>query len=158
MAESEAGAAVYGTVIVGARRTVAHPPALVFALLSDLDRHWPLLGGDLVEGGMLGGNEDSAELILRGPLPGFERCVRTRVTHSTPDTAFGGVAVAGSTEATIDWRLAPASGGATEVALDVGITPGGLRDRLLVATARVWLERRCRRVLIRLADELGAGR
>lgn len=155
---SELDSAVYGTVFVGARRTVAHPPALVFALLSDLNRHWPLLGGDLVEGGTLSDNEDSAELILRGPLPGLERCVRTRVTYSTPDTAFGGVAIAGSTEATIDWRLAPAAGGATEVAFDVGIAPGGLRDRLLVAAARVWLERRCRRVLVRLSDELGAER
>ncbi|MGH2960516.1 MAG: SRPBCC family protein, partial [Solirubrobacterales bacterium] len=113
------------------------------------------LGADLVDAGIVdGSDEGSAELLLRGPFPGLERRVVTRITYALPDVAFGGEAVAGSTLAAIDWRLAPAAGNSTEVSFDVGIDPGGLRDKLLVSAARPWLQRRCGQVLARLEREL----
>jgi hypothetical protein len=143
------------SVVIGARRTLPHAPAIVYGLLSDLRQHWPLLGADLVDAGIVDGTEEeSAELLLRGPFPGLERSVVTRITYARPDSAFGGEAVAGQTRAAIDWRLAPSTGGATEVSFDVGIDPGGVRDRLLVAAARPWLQRRCGQVLKRLEHEL----
>jgi hypothetical protein len=143
--------------VIGAKRTIARPASEVFALLSDLRRHWPLLGADLVDAGIVDGtDEDSAELILRGPIPGIERRVITRVTYSSPDTEFGGEAEAGSTRAAIDWQLSDAGDGATLVAFNVGIEPGGVRDRFLVAAAKPWLQRRCGQVLRRLERELDA--
>jgi hypothetical protein len=143
------------SVVIGAQRTIPHVPSEVYGLLSDLRQHWPLLGGDLVDAGIVDGSEDaSAELLLRGPFPGLERRVITRITYAVPDTAFGGEAIAGSTRAAIDWRLALAGGKSTEVSFDVGIDPGGMRDRLLVAAARPWLQRRCGQVLTRLEREL----
>jgi carbon monoxide dehydrogenase subunit G len=142
-------------VVIGAQRTIAFPPATVYALLSDLRQHWPLLGADLVDADIVDGSDDeSADLLLRGPFPGIERRVTTRITYAVPDTSFGGEAIAGHTRAAIDWRLTPADGDATVVSFDVGINPGGLRDRLLVAAARPWLQRRCGQVLKRLEREL----
>jgi hypothetical protein len=144
-------------VIIGARRTIARSRSEVYGLLSDLRRHWPLLGGDLIEAGIVDGSEQgSAELLLRGPFPGIERRVITRVTYAVPERAFGGEASAGRTTAAIDWRLEALAEDATEVGFNVGIDPGGRRDRLLVAAARPWLQRRCGQVLTRLERELAA--
>lgn len=150
-------AAGTGTVVVGARRVVAAPATEVYALLSDLRRHWPLLGGDLVEGGLSDGDGRAAQLLLRGPLPWIRRRVDTHVTHAQPDTAFGGTATAGSTHARIDWRLSAGHVDGTEVSFSVGIVPGGHRDRLMLLLARPWLVRRCARVLGRLEDALAGG-
>ena len=145
-------------VTVGADRVVAHPAAEVWALLSDLRRHWPLLGADLVEAGIVDGSEEeSAELLLRGPFPGIERRVVTRVTYADPARSFGGIAVAGRTRASIDWELHQADDAATRVSFSATIEPGGRRDRFLVAAARPWLARRCREVLRRLDAELAGG-
>jgi hypothetical protein len=145
------------SVVIGAKRTVPFTPSVVYALLSDLRQHWPLLGADLVDAGIVDGSDEaSAELLLRGPFPGLERTVVTRITYAVPDTSFGGEAIADSTHAAIDWRLAPAGSGATEVSFDVGIEPGGVRDRLLLSAARPWLHRRCGQVLARLERELQA--
>lgn len=142
-------------MVVGAERVVAAGVADVFALLSDLSRHWPLLGGDLVEARIVDHTgEESAELLLKGPLPGVNRRVVTRVTHVTPDRAFGGDALAAPSSARIDWRLDPADGDATQVIFTVDIRPVGARDRLLLAAARGWLGRRCESVLDRLEREL----
>jgi carbon monoxide dehydrogenase subunit G len=142
-------------VVIGASRSIAHPPAEVFALLSDLRRHWPLLGADLVDAGIVDGtDDDSAELILRGPIPGLERHIITRVTYSHPDTSFGGDATAGATHAVIDWQLSPEGDGSTLVEFNVGVDPGGVRDRVLVAASKPWLQRRCGQVLKRLEREL----
>ena len=142
-------------IVIGARRTIRFPQADVYALLSDLRQHWPLLGADLVDAGIVdGSDEGSADLLLRGPFPGLERRVVTRITYAVPDSAFGGEATAGSTRAAIDWRLDPVGARETEVSFDVGIDPGGLRDRLLVTAARPWLQRRCGQVLARLEREL----
>lgn len=138
-------------VSVGAQRRVPHSPSAVYALLSDLSRHWPLLGRDLVDAEI---RERSAELILRGPVPGVRRHVATQVTYAEPDSAFGGEAVAGATRASIGWRLRAEAETETLVAIDVGIDPGGRSDRLLLAAARPWLIRRCGRVLARLEREL----
>lgn len=144
-------------IVIGARRTIARPTDEVYELLADLERHWPLLGGDLVEGGLVeGSGEESAELILRGPVPGLQRRVVTSVTYAVPNSAFGGLAVAGRTRAAIDWRLEPAGDDSTEVSFSVGIDPGSISDRLLVAGARPWLQRRCGQVLARLERELEA--
>lgn len=143
------------SVVIGARRTIPFPQADVYELLSDLRQHWPLLGADLVDAGIVdGSDEGSAELLLRGPFPGLERRVVTRITYAVPDSAFGGEATAGSTRAAIDWRLVSAGGRSTEVSFDVGIDPGGLGDKLLVTAARPWLHRRCGQVLARLEREL----
>jgi hypothetical protein len=153
-AESASRAEAF-SVVVGAHRTLPYSPAVVYGLLSDLRQHWPLLGADLVDAGIVDGSEEgSAELLLRGPFPGIERSVVTRITYAVPDSAFGGEAIAGSTRAAIDWRLEPAGPESTEVSFDVGIDPGGVRDRLLVAAARPWLQRRCGQVLRRLEREL----
>jgi hypothetical protein len=145
------------SVVIGARRMIPHTPSIVYGVLSDLRQHWPLLGADLVDAGIVDGSDDeSAELLLRGPFPGLERTVITRITYAVPDAAFGGEAIAGSTRAAIDWRLTPEKSEATEVSFDVGIDPGGVRDRLLVVAARPWLQRRCGQVLARLERELAA--
>ncbi|MBI2692458.1 MAG: SRPBCC family protein [Solirubrobacterales bacterium] len=156
MEASESAAQANGfSIVVGARRTIRFPQADVYALLSDLRLHWPLLGADLVDAGIVdGSDEGSADLLLRGPFPGLERRVVTRITYAVADSAFGGEAMAGSTRAEIDWRLAPCGERATEVSFDVRIDPGGLRDRLLVTAARPWLHLRCGQVLARLEREL----
>lgn len=156
MEASEPAARADGfSVVIGARRTVPYPQSDVYALLSDLRQHWPLLGADLVDAGIVhGSGEGSADLLLRGPFPGLERRVVTRITYAVPDSAFGGEAMAGSTRAAIDWRLEPSGNDATEVAFDVGIDPGGLRDKVLVTAARPWLHHRCGQVLARLEREL----
>lgn len=142
-------------IVIGARRTIHFPQADVYSLLSDLRQHWPLLGGDLVDAGIVdGSDEGSADLLLRGPFPGLERRVVTRITYAVPESAFGGEATAGSTRAAIDWKLEPSGKRATEVSFDVGIDPGGISDRLLVTAARPWLHRRCGQVLKRLEREL----
>jgi hypothetical protein len=152
--DSAANAAGF-SVVIGARRTIAQRPSDVYNLLSDLRQHWPLLGADLVEAGIVDGSQEgSAELLLRGPFPGLERSVITRITYAVPDSAFGGEAIAGSTRAAIDWRLRPSEDDSTEVSFDVGIDPGGIGDKLLVAAARPWLQRRCGQVLARLEREL----
>ncbi|MFT4049001.1 MAG: SRPBCC family protein [Solirubrobacterales bacterium] len=161
MIAAEAPARREHEVSIGARRSVPFEVRAVYELLSDLTKHWPLLGGDLVEAGLVDPSEaDSAELILRGPFPGVTRRVVTRVTYAVPESAFGGEAVAGSTLASIDWRLAAEGAGVTVVSFDVGIDPGGMRDRLLLGAARPWLSRRCQQVLERLERELSveAGR
>lgn len=130
----------------------------VYALLADLTRHWPLLGGDLIEAGIVEGERSgAADLVLRGPLPGIRRRVRTRVTYANADTGFGGEAIAGDTRAAIDWQLAARGASITDVSFAVAIEPGGLRDRLLIAGARGWLARRCELVLERLENELSPG-
>lgn len=152
-------AVVTPDVSVGALRVVPFVPSVVYALLSDLTQHWPLLGGDLVEAGIVPETgAESAELILRGPLPGLTRRVVTQITYAEPESAFGGEAVAGETRASIDWRLAPDGKAATRVSFDVGIDPGSRRDRLLLAAARPWLQRRCDLVLERLEAELAGAR
>lgn len=146
-------------IVIGAERLVAARTSEVFALLSDLSRHWPLLGADLINARIVDGSgNESAELLLKGPLPGVSRRVVTRVTHVTPDRAFGGVAEAEPSIARIDWRLDPAAGQATQVIFTVEIEPVGARDRLLLAAARGWLGRRCEAVLDRLEHELVTGR
>lgn len=143
-------------IVVGAEREVGAEVGEVFALLSDLARHWPLLGGDLLDARILDdGGAGSAELRLRGPLPGISRKVTTRVTHVTHERAFGGEALAGASSARIDWRLDPVVADAsTQVIFTVDITPVGRRDRLLMRAARGWLDRRCEAVLDRLEEEL----
>jgi hypothetical protein len=129
----------------------------VYALLADLRRHWPLLGADLVEAGIVDGSgEESAQLLVRGPFPGLEREITTRVTHSVDNESFGGLAEAGRTIAAIDWELTDADDGGTFVDFSTTIEPGGRRDQWLVSAARPWLARRCRQVLRRLEQELDA--
>jgi hypothetical protein len=143
-------------IVIGARRSIDHSPRAVFDLLTDLKRHWPLLGADLVEAGLVdGSNGDSASLIVRGPFPGLQRTVVTRVIESQPYDLFRGEATAGSTAAIIEWQLSEdGSPGAADVTFRALIEPGGIRDRFLVNAARPWLTRRCAQVLRRLEQEL----
>jgi hypothetical protein len=143
-------------VIVGARRSIEHSPRRVFDLLTDLKRHWPLLGADLVEADLVdGAGGDSASLIVRGPFPGLQRTVVTRVIESHPYDLFRGEATAGSTVAIIEWQLSENGGAeASDVTFRAKIDPGGMRDRMLVTAAKPWLSRRCAQVLQRLEEEL----
>lgn len=143
------------SVLLAAHRTLPFSPAQVYAVLADLERHWPLLGADLVEAGIVDGSgAESAELIVRGPVPGLQRQIVTRVTVTEQDRRFGGIAEAGSTNATIDWLLEDTPDGGTLVEFAARIEPGGLRDRMLLAAASPWLDRRCRQVLSRLEREV----
>jgi hypothetical protein len=144
-------------VVIGARRRIGHSREDVFALLTDLRRHWPLLGADLVEADLVdGAGGDGATLILRGPFPGLQRRVVTEVVESRPYDLFRGEARAGSTIAMIEWQLSEDGGpGASDVTFRALIDPGGFRDRFLVNAARPWLSRRCAQVLKRLEEELG---
>jgi carbon monoxide dehydrogenase subunit G len=142
-------------VVVGASRELAYPIAQVYGLLTDLRRHWPLLGADLVRAGIVDDTGDeSAELVVRGPLPGIQRTIITHVTYAKPMTEFRGRAFAGKTEASIDWQLAERGAHACVVNFSATIEPGGLRDRILVGSVKPWLDRRCRQVLRRLEEEL----
>ena len=143
-------------VVIGARRSIDHSPRAVFDLLTDLRRHWPLLGADLVEADLVDGSDgDSASLIVRGPFPGLQRTVVTRVIESHPYNLFRGEATAGSTVAIIEWQLSEDGGpGMSDVTFRALIEPGGIRDRFLVNAARPWLARRCAQVLKRLEEEL----
>lgn len=142
-------------IVVGATRHIEYPIAEVYGLLTDLRRHWPLLGADLVRAGIVDGSGDeSAELIVRGPIRGIQRHVVTQVTYAKPMTEFKGRAFAGKTQASIDWHLAESGARACDVNFSASIEPGGIRDRLLVASVRPWLDRRCRQVLKRLEEEL----
>lgn len=144
-------------VEVSARRVVSSPPQTVYTLLSDLRRHWPLLGAELIEARIVDNEERSgAVLLVGGPIPGIRREIVTRITVARPDQHFGGEAVAGQTVAAILWRLTRADSGGCAVELSATIAPGGWRDRLLVAAARPWLTRRCAAVLEQLERELVA--
>jgi len=144
------------SVLLAAECVIEYPRDRVFAVLSDLRRHWPLLGADLVEAGIRDGGSESAELVVRGPVPGLQRRIITQVTTIEQDRHFGGVAEAGSTLASIDWLLGDAAAG-TLVEFATRIEPGGLRDRLLLSAATPWLEHRCRQVLRRLEAEVAKG-
>ncbi|MGH2905400.1 MAG: SRPBCC family protein [Solirubrobacterales bacterium] len=145
-----------GWIVVGARRSISATPREVFELLTDLERHWPLLGADLIEADLVNG--ESAALLLRGPVPGLERKVITRVVESRPYEVFRGEAHAGDTLAMIEWQLSEDGGpGSADVTFRARIKPGGLRDRALVNAARPWLSRRCGQVLDRLDAELAGG-
>jgi hypothetical protein len=145
-------------IVVGARQRLEHSPARVFGLLTDLTRHWPLLGADLVEADLVDGSDgDSATLILRGPLPGIQRRVVTRVIESRPNELFRGEATAGPTVAIIEWQLSEdGTAASSDVTFRAHIHPGSRRDRLLVNAVRPWLSRRCAQVLARLGEELDA--
>lgn len=142
-------------VRVQASRDIRRAAAEIHDLLSDLTRHWPLLGADLLEADIVDGSEhQSARLLLRGPIPGIEREITTQVTHDHPPERFGGVAEAGRTRARIDWHLHQNGDDFTTVRFGAEIFPGGRRDRLLVTMAKPWLQLRCRQVLERLEAEL----
>lgn len=141
-------------IVIGARRRIAASPQAVFELLTDLRRHWPLLGADLVDAD-LGDGGEGASLILRGPIPGLHRTVVTQVIDSRPHEFFSGEARAGSTVALIEWQLSEDGvPEASDVTFRARIAPGGLRDRVLINAVRPWLSRRCAQVLERLEVEL----
>lgn len=115
-----------------------------------------MLGADLIEADLVDGSQgDSATLILRGPLPGIQRTIVTRVIESKPYELFRGEATAGSTVAVIEWQLSEGERAKTcDVTFRARIDPGGLRDRMLVNAVKPWLSRRCSQVLARLGEEL----
>lgn len=153
MGEARAGTERFD-LVVAAERTIPQEIARVYALLADLPRHWPLLGDDLIRAELTGAAGTDADLLLRGPLPGLRRRVRTQVTRAEPEHAFGGIATAGESSAAIDWRLFEGEAGTTRVSVTVGVDAVGFFDRTLVFAARPWLAARCRSVLGRLETEL----
>ncbi len=142
-------------VEVSASRSIERSAESIYELLSDLRRHWPMLGSDLIRARILeGSNDERAELIVGGPLPGLRRRVVTVVSKTDPPRLFEGQATADSTKALIAWRIDRLDELSCVVTLTATVAPGGARDRLLVAAARPWLSGRCRLVLERLEQEL----
>lgn len=143
------------SVDFGASRRLEHPAADVYEVLSDLRRHWPLLGSDLIGARIIDATSaERAELIVGGPLPGLRKRVLTNVTETDPPRLFAGEARADDTLARIVWRIEPLGDEACEVEFTAAVFPGGLRDRLLVSAVRPWLARRCEQVLERLDEEM----
>lgn len=139
----------------GASRRLEHSAEDVYELLSDLRRHWPLLGSDLIGARIIDASSaERAELIVGGPLPGLRKRVLTNVTETDPPHLFAGEAHVDDTLAHIVWRIEPIGDAACEVEFTASVFPGGLRDRLLVAAVRPWLSRRCEQVLERLDEEM----
>lgn len=155
--DSAAGAAraESDSIDFGATRRMGHSATDVYELLSDLRRHWPLLGSDLIHARIIDASSaERAELVVGGPLPGLRKRVLTNVTETDPPRLFAGEAWADETMARIVWRIEPTSESACEVEFSASVFPGGLRDRLLVSAVRPWLARRCEQVLERLDEEM----
>ncbi|MGB0872144.1 MAG: SRPBCC family protein [Solirubrobacterales bacterium] len=142
-------------VEVSASRPIGRSAETTYELLRDLRRHWPMLGSDLIRARILEGSDDErAELIVGGPVPGLRRRVVTEVSRTDPPRLFEGQATADSTKALITWRIDPVDELNCLVTLTATVAPGGIRDRLLVAAVGPWLDGRCRQVLERLEQEL----
>jgi len=71
-------------VVIGARRRIGHSREDVFALLTDLRRHWPLLGADLVEADLV----DGAGGVCADRFPGFSAGWSPRSSNRDPMTCF----------------------------------------------------------------------
>lgn len=141
-------------VEVSATRSIGQSAESTYDLLSDLRRHWPMLGSDLIRARILDGSDDErAELIVGGPVPGLRRRVVTVVSKTDRPRLFEGEAIADSTKALISWRIEPVDELNCVVTLTATVAPGGIRDRLLLAAARPWLGGRCKQVLARLEQE-----
>ncbi len=129
-------------------------PEQVFDFLSDLDNHWRLVDrfvevSDL--DGPPGEEPDSAVVRLRGPL-GVRRTVQTRVDEARrPGLIVGTAKLSEGTLAHVTWTLEP-EGTGTRVRLGAEVERADVLDRLLLALGgRMWLRRRFRHGLTRLA-------
>src|SRR4051794_31717915 len=144
----EAAAEIEATAIVPG------PPEEGFDFLSDLANHWRLVDR-FVEVRSLDG--DSGVVRLRGPF-GIRRTVRTHVTVArSPRLIIGVAELPSGTRARVSWTLAGRLG-ETRVRLAAEIEHAGPLDRvLLVLGGRVWMRRRFRFGLERLAERFAAG-
>jgi hypothetical protein len=139
----EAAAEIEATGIVPA------PPDEVFEFLSDLANHWRLVDSYVKVVSIEG---DSAIVRLRGPL-GVRRTVHTHVTaERSPRLIIGVAELPSGTRARVSWTLAGRLG-QTRVRLAAEVEHAGPLDRLLLALGgRVWMRRRFRFGLERLAE------
>ena len=138
---------------VCAESTVASTPEEVYRFLERLENHWRLNDHYLrVES--LRADRRGAMISIRTP-GGLHRTARTEVTTALAPKRFGGTITPNTrTRAGAWWTIEPTGNGA-RVALQAAIFPKGLVDRLLLALGgRWWLERRCERVVSRLAGAL----
>ncbi|MFY9487738.1 MAG: SRPBCC family protein, partial [Solirubrobacterales bacterium] len=105
----------------------------VYSLLSDLRRHWPLLGSELEQAQLVDGSDgDSAELIVRMPGTPLTRAVVTRVLARDPGRRLSGQARAGRTIAEIEWAIEPIRGAdRCTVTFAALIRPGSRIDAIL---------------------------
>jgi hypothetical protein len=145
---------------ISCERVIERPAADVYEYLSDLSKHWRLLGDSLVEAN-LNDSRDHANLVVRVPWLPVRRRIDTRVDETVAPELLRGTARAGATTASIEWRIS-APGGETDgkdmsrsnVRFSAGIHPGNAIDSVLVRIADGWLHRRCDIVLESLAREL----
>jgi uncharacterized protein YndB with AHSA1/START domain len=144
----EAAAEIEATGIVPA------PPEEVFEFLSDLANHWWLVDSYVKVVSIEG---DSAVVRLRGPL-GVRRTVHTHVTaERSPRLIIGVAELPSGTRARVSWTLAGRMG-QTRVRLAAEVEHAGPLDRVLLALGgRVWMQRRFRFGLERLAERFAAG-
>lgn len=139
-------------MLVAAEASVPASEHEVFGLLADLDRHRLLTDGGMRILRLDGppGRRSGGVVELRGPL-GLRRHARTRVAGADfPTRLWGTAETTRGSRAALRWQLRPETGG-TRVRVEVEIAPSG-RDKLLLACGgRIWLWRRLRASLRRVA-------
>jgi Polyketide cyclase / dehydrase and lipid transport len=143
---------------IAARATIAAPPAAIFRLLGDLDRH-----GDLTDHGMQilvlhgpPGGRTGGLVQLRGPM-GVTRLARTRLRGAQAHSRLWGTAeTTEGARAVLEWRVEP-RGEDTHVEVRLDVQARTFRDRALLALGgRAWLGARLRAALERLAQTVRA--
>jgi hypothetical protein len=131
-------------VLISASRTLALPPAAVFAFLADGRNHHKLTGRGvrLLEIRENGESGLRGVLIIRGPF-GIRRIARTRIESFLEPTYIAGVARVGSaTTAGVRWDLRGSGDGSTRVVLSATVRSSGGVDRLLLSIGgAIWLRR-----------------
>jgi hypothetical protein len=134
---------------IEATRAVPMAAERLFALLSDIRNHWPLIRG-LVEPVRADGPHHS-EVRVRGPL-GLRRTARAGLLVGLdPHFLIGSAEIGRYTVMRVCWALVPGRG-TTEVELSALATSAGTLARLLLALGgRRWLARRLDAVLGELA-------
>lgn len=116
---------------VRATRTIAAPPAEIFAFLADPDRHWQLLGRRLEP--LRAYDGERSQVRLRGPL-GIHRTLWIRLAAEHPPHELTGRVEAGggTTIGTVRWALRPAGPATSHVELTARTDVAGPFDRLLL--------------------------
>jgi hypothetical protein len=131
-------------------------PEQVYSFLERLENHFRL-NDEYLRVEALRPDKRGATISLRAP-GGLRRTASTEVTTALPPRRFGGtVTTTTRTQAGAWWTIEPSADGAL-VGLHAEIFPRGIVDRVLLALGgRLWLERRCERVVARLDSALASG-
>ena len=148
---AERGAVLAADTVLGA------PPAEVFPILGDLDRHHHLTDGGMrilrLEGPR--GRRTGGLVELRGPL-GIKRLVRTEVSGAEAGTRLWGTAVTEQgARAHVEWRLEPFDRDRTSVEVRIAVEATSWPERLLLLLGgRRWLRARMRAALRRMREQI----